>query len=113
MKGIRWIKSCPSWYFRKKIPNYNAKIGHIRLWCRPSTRHYDNGKFRILGWIGSVYFENKSVDFVIEGKSLEFVQKKAEKSAIKYLLGHGFITIKALKKVGLLEEMLSEVGIDV
>jgi hypothetical protein len=73
----------------------------------------------IIGWVGSVYFDDKSVDFIkcryyhIRGRSLEFVQRECEKSAIKYLFGHGFLVLKTLKKVGLLEEMLSEVGIDI
>lgn len=109
MNGIRWIKS----HSYKEVPEYNAKIGCISLCCRPSIREYfGNFKARILGWTCTIYFCDRQIGHTIRKKSLEFVQKEAEKSAIKYLLGNGFITMKALKKVGLAEELLSEVGID-
>ena len=107
MKGIVWTKS-----HLNEIPYYNAKIGYIKLWCRPSIKHSRNGKKHIIGWTCYIYFECKRIGHTAKEKSLEFVQKKAEKLAIKYLLGYSFVTLRALKRTDLLGEMLSEIGVD-
>lgn len=110
MKGIRWFKSY--YGYRKETPNYNAKIGHIKLCCRPSIRYLRDNKRRIFGWTCNIYLGNKQIGQTTREQSLEFTQKEAEKLAIKYLLGYSHVVLKALKKIGLLEDMLSEIGID-
>lgn len=111
MKGIRWIKSHP-YNFGSNIHNYNAEIGHICLCCRPYTKHSRNGKIHIIGWVCFIYCGDKQIGETKIGPSLDFTQRKAERLAFKYLYGDGFVVLKALKRVGVLEEMLSEVGID-
>lgn len=113
MDGIRWTKSYPGRFkYSRKIPNYNAKIGFIKLWCRPSIKYLRGYKIRIIGWTCYLYFGDRQIGHTAREKSLELTQKGAERRAIKYLLGDSLVAIKALKKMGLLEEVLSEVGID-
>lgn len=110
INGIRWTKSYGG--YCKEIPNYNARIGHIKLWCGPSIKYLRNGGVRPIGWTGYIYFEDRQIDHTPREQSLEFTQREAEKLAIQYLFGYGFATLKTLKKMDLLEEMLFEVGVD-
>lgn len=111
MNRIKWTKSGT-----KKVPNYDAEIGYICLRCRPEMKYsYQETYWNpclIVRWHCSVYFGNKWVVDIKTRKSLKCAQKDAEKLAIKYLFGCSFVILKELKKMGLLEEMLSEVGID-
>lgn len=112
MEGIVWTNSRTS-FGSSKVVNYNARIGCIKLWCRPSLRGYfNNNKPRILGWTCSLYFEQISLGCTKREIPLECAQKKGEKLAIEYLLSHGLVIIRALKRTNFLEEVLSEVGID-
>ncbi len=97
MGDIKWIQSGT-----KKVPHYRAKIGCIELVCRGYTNE----------WRCSVYFGNTWVKDTNIRVSLERALKDAERFAIEYLFGCGFVVLKELKKIGFLEEMLSEVGID-
>lgn len=109
MNRIKWIKSGT-----EKFPNYNAKIGPIDLRCRPEMKYsrLDRPGNSIYKWRCSVYLKDKWVVGTKNRKSLENAQKDGEKLAIQYLFGYGFIILKELKKMGILEEMLFEVGID-
>lgn len=104
MNGIRWIKSGT-----KKSPHYDAKIGCINLRCRSEMNY---SPYPITRWRCSVYIENKWVCGTETRESLKLTQEDGEKLAIQYLFGCGSIALKELKKMGLLEEMLSEVGVD-
>ncbi len=111
MQGIRWIKSFCG--YPKKVHNYNAEIGHILLCCRPSIEYLGNySEINVIGWTCTLYFGNTQIGQTKREKPLELVQKEAEKLAIKYLFGYGFVALKALKKMNLLEEALSEIGVD-
>ena len=113
MKGIRWTKSNGSRFsYNNILSQYKAKIGSIKLWCRPSIKYLRGGKVCITGWTCYLYFEHIQIGHTTREKSLEFTQKEAEKLAIKYLLGYSLNAVKALKRIGLLEQVLSEVGID-
>lgn len=119
MTGIRWFKSGKGVY-----AHYIAKIGSIELACRPrlnwAPKEYDEpvAKPIIVGWKYFLYVENK---LVVDTKTirahkqdevdlaLKLCQENAEKIAIKYLFGYGSVTLKALKKVGLLEEILESI----
>lgn len=106
MNRIKWIKSGTN-----IAPSYDAKIGCINLLCRSEYNMYFT-KRRVIGWNCSVYIGNKWINRTKTIKSLELAQKKGEELAIEHLFGYGFVVLKELKKMGLLEEMLSEVGVD-
>lgn len=109
MNEIRWTKSGT-----ERFPWYKARIGYIELWCRSTIIvHATKNRRGIRGWDGTVYFGNKWVAYTKTRKLLESAKKDAERLAIEYLVGSGFTTLKALKKTGLLDEVLSEVGIDI
>ena len=76
--------------------------------CRPYLNYPDEN---IGGWTCSIYSGTGWVDGV-SGVSLELCQKRAEKIAIKYLLGAGKVVSKELKRLGLLDEVLSEIGVE-
>lgn len=106
MNRIKWIKSGTN-----ILPSYNAKIGCIHLLCRSEwNMHFT--KRCIIGWNCSVYIGDKWINVTKTIKSLELAQKKGEELAIEYLFGCGFVILKELKKMNLLEEMLFKVGID-
>ncbi len=113
MEGIVWTKFE---FHSGKTVSYKAKVGCMELWCRPSKTTLGN-KPRILGWMCSVYFGEHDWPCKVFGHTkreipLELAQKEGEKLAIKYLLGHGLTIVRALKRTSLLEDVLSEVGID-
>lgn len=113
MNKIKWFKSNI-----EELPHYYAKIGYIDLICRSEIK-CANG--RIVGWCCSVYFGNKWICATKTARvyehdrpdfALKLCQANAERMAVQYLLGHGFLTLKALKRMGLLEEILLQVGVD-
>lgn len=125
MTGIRWLKSGQG-----TSAKYTAKIGFFELVCRPqldyASKEYDEsvGELTIVEWKCSIYINGSLLWSPRDGQwitsagatrvlrqdgvnlSLRLCQEKAEKLAIKYLFGCGLVTLKALKKIGLLEEML-------
>lgn len=97
MNGIKWVQRGT-----KQFPYSSVKIGDIELHCHSSKNEYRS----------SVYFGNKWIADTCIRRSSDLAQKDAEILAIRYLLGHSFILLQTLKKIGLLEDMLSEVGVD-
>lgn len=113
MEGIIWTKSKISRSRRHEgIFNYKAKVGCIELWCRPSKTCSGRIKDGRFGWTCSLYFEQFSLGETKREVPLEYAQKEGEKLAIKYLLSHGLTIVRALKRTNLLEDVLSEVGVD-
>lgn len=103
MDNIEWTKNGTG-----VDSNYNIRIGGVFLWCVPIQRSCPR---RRVGWVCVIEFENEYVKTTKRRKSLRLCQKDGEKLAIEYLLGFGLIFLRDLKKLGLLEEVLSEIGI--
>ncbi len=108
MDDIKWIK--------RDETSYDAKIGCINLCCRPVFTRFDNPIRRAVGWRCVIYFDHE-FDYEPIGetkrrRSLRLSQEDGEKLVIEYLRGYGFLVLKQLKRMGLLEEMLSEVGVE-
>jgi len=95
MDCFKWIE-CGT----KRLPHYISKIGPIDMFCNNNVY----GK-----WICSIYFGRKWVADSYARKSLSRAKKDGERLAVEYLLGNGFIVLKILKKMNLLEDILSEV----
>jgi len=119
MKGVKWIKrNIPVRKLNDRVittaESYSAVLGNISLTCRPSIKypnHYEH-KAYCVGYQGSARYNGQSV-FGTVRKSLHLAKKDAEKFATRYLLGGGNIVLKQLKRTGLLEEALFDVGIDI
>lgn len=112
MKKIKWTKDGSVAGFLC----YQAKIGFIYMSCTPQIEyfnyHTDYSKRRLIGWRCRIRFNGRSIGSEKMRKSLENAKSDAEKLAEKCLSGCGFEVVKGLKEVGMLEEVLSEVGID-
>lgn len=111
MEYVVWIKSGKTVNYYGECPNYVAKVGCFELICRPEIE-YRRQKAHITSWQCDIYMGNKPLSGGPPLKSLKLCQEDAEKWIVQYLLGYGLVTLRALKRIGLLEEVLSEVGID-
>ena len=100
MNEIKWYKSGVT-------GNYLSTVGCFELVCRPKVEYTGRNE-----WQCDIYIGNTPLVGGPSFKSLELSQEDAEIRIIQYLFGCGLVTLKTLKKIGLLEEMLSEVGID-
>lgn len=110
MNGIKWTNHK---FSTEKLPWYKTRIGCIELSCiQVIIVHATKNRKGIKGWDGSVYFGNKWVASIKTRKILELARQDVERLAIEYLFGHGYVILNGLKKVGLLGEMLSQVGIE-
>lgn len=110
MDGIKWTNHK---FGTKKSPWYKAKIGDIELWCRQVTIVCATKNRRgIKGWDGTIHIGDKWLASTKTRKLLESAKKDAERIATKYLFGGGLIMLKGFKEMGLLEEALSQVGVD-
>lgn len=110
MNKIKWVSEGT-----KKYPCYDADIGCYCLSCIPEVTSSFNREFKpyISGWYGIIYSGCGCVYMTKRRGSKELAQKDVEKMVIKHLLGSGFLMIKELKKAGLLEQVLSEVGVEI
>ncbi len=111
MDGIKWTNHK---FGTKKVVWYKAEVGCLELWCRQVVMvRATKNKRSVKEWDGTVYFGNEWVASIPTTRKLfESAKKDVERLAIKYLVGYNIIGLKALKKIGLLEEILSEVGVD-
>lgn len=108
MNGIKWVNKGT-----RRLPWYVAEIGCVGLCCRQEIITHASKNRRIRKeWGFSVDFGNKWIAVTKTRKSLQLAKEDAEKLGIKYLFSCGFIALSGLKNVGLLEELLSEVGVD-
>ena len=103
---------------------YYVKIGQLLLTCKPEIVHpWDYlHKQRIVGWKCSIHFGDK---WIIDTKtsrvykhdqcdmSLKLCQRNAEKLATEHMLDLSFVVVNQLKKMGLFEEILLEVGVEI
>lgn len=110
MDGIKWTNHRLG---TEKLPWYKAEVGYIELWCRQvkivcATKN----RRAINGWDGTIYIGDKWGASTKTRKLLKSAKEDVEILAIKYLVGYGFLTLKALKKTGLLKEMLLQVGVN-
>lgn len=112
MKEIIWKSDVGE----SQFITYYAKIGFVDAYCTPwqlqEIKYPNNCYDKLIGWEYKIWFKGKSIRGNKLRKSLEDAKSDAEKLARECLLGHGFEIIKELKEVGMLEEVLSEVGID-
>ena len=110
MDKVKWIRCGKS-----KFPSYNAEIGLYSVHCVPIVKnrnnHYRGDKY-LFGWYGFVLLGNRQLQETTKRKSKKLAQKDLEKIVDEHLFCCGFLIIKELKRRGLLEEVLSEVGVD-
>lgn len=106
-----WTKSGKTRNYYGEYSNYVAKVGCFELICRPDIE-FRHQKASATTWQCDIYVGNKPLVGGPPWKSLKSCQEDAEERLVQYLLGCGLEMLKALKKIGLLEEVLSEVGID-
>jgi hypothetical protein len=120
MERIKWVKDGGI-----KFPCYEANVGSYLLECVPIVKNrnipykYSHLKYsykkvdtHISGWYGFVLFDGKQLHRTTKRKSKELAQKDVEKIMVEHLFCYGFLVVKELKRMGLLEEVLSEVGVD-
>lgn len=126
MKNIKWDKSDLIKQIRsKRFHGYETVIGSIYLYCEPIIKYQFTdrlvNKSHLCGWMGSVFLGNQCIakTRVVtvrkkdkSDKPLRLCQKRTEKLASERLFDYGFVISKQLKRMGLLEEMLSEVGVE-
>ncbi len=100
-------------YIHGGFPSHWAEIGSVEVYCTPRVG-YPNDRWNfshVTGWEPAIWNGKRFISGKIR-KSLEVAKRDCEKMVIQFLVDRGFVVVKELKKTGLLEEVLSEVGID-
>lgn len=100
MDSLEWVKSSGG------VGNsyiYEVEIGNIHICCRMYARKR---------WCCIVYLGDRWISDTSMRQSLELAKLDGERLMTRYLLGDGLTIMNALKKLDLLEIVLSEVGID-
>lgn len=123
MGGIKWVQAGEIDIGDSQIPSMVAKVGGFYITPAPIIRishrtrrgvtFIGNGNNKIIDWRHAISYEEEFISLTKNSRSEETSQKNAEKLVIEYLRGNAFETLKELKKIGLLEEALSEIGIDI
>lgn len=93
-----------------QIPYINARIGGFYIAPHPRI-NYDRSV--ITYWSHQIFWGGKCISQTRHVRSEKLSQKNAEKLVLEYLFGYSSVILKGLKEVGLLEEALSEIGIDI
>ncbi len=110
MRKITWREG----YTQSGFSTHLAKIGSITITVNPKIDYPygDYDKRRLVGWT-FVFYDGHDTHYRENvKKSLEMAKEDAEKTVIQFLYDRGIVVAEELKKIGLLEGVLSEIEID-
>ncbi len=110
MNRIKWVQCGEIDIGFSQIPHMVTKVGGFFMDTSPVI---DTNKRKIISWRHCVFYEEEFISLTKHARSKESSQKNAEKLVLEYLRGYAFQALRELKKMGLLEEALSEIGIDI
>lgn len=110
MNGIKWVLSEETFIGDTNAPYISARVGGFYMAPSPIVGVRKN---KIVGWCHQIFYGKEYISLTKRVRLEESSQKNAEKLVLEYLLGCGSTILKGLKEVGLLENALSEIGVDI
>lgn len=120
MRKIKWQstaicttnKRC-AW---RSFPSWAADAGVFKIRCEPQIRTYWGRRIdekKLIGWYCILDFMGRPI-VVTKTRKLERLAKEDGHILLEqHLAGFGLIVVEDLKRDGLLNEVLSEVGIEI